>query len=180
MDKIKATLINGNDSDDDAFYNVEGYSMSQDQAASSSVESSVENTKRESFLMPQGNSYIAPSKVFIQEDDQGPMQEGDDDKVEVTRPNAGAAEIADCNDVALATTKPDKKIPLDSDTFFKEWFEKHKDYSPLDEVINDRNFLLKEVISVETAHAYHCPPTFNVAFAEDNQYLIVTFALDSN
>ena len=79
------------------------------------------------------------------------MQEVDDDNAPS---NAGAAEIVDCNDVALAIATPHKKIPLDSDTFYKEWFEKHKDYSPLDEVINNRNFLQKEVISIVTANRY--------------------------
>jgi len=59
--------------------------------------------------------------------------------------------------------------------------EKHKDYKPLDEVINDLNFLQKDVISIDTpdiSAGGARPPTFDTAFAEDKQYLITTFSPD--
>jgi len=48
------------------------------------------------------------------------MQEGDDDKAAVSR--AASAEGADCNEIELVIT-PDKKIPQDSDQFYKKNLE---------------------------------------------------------
>jgi len=91
------------------------------------------------------------------------MQEGDDDKAAVSR--ADSTEKVDCSEIALVT--PAKKIPLNSNQFFKENIEQFMSYKPLDEVINDRNFINKEVVSIDTANQYRLPPTFGTAFAED-------------
>jgi len=92
------------------------------------------------------------------------MQEGDDDKAAVSR--ADSTEGVDCGEIALVIS-PAKKIPQNSQQFFKENIEQFKGYKPLDEVINDRNLIKKEVISIETIRAEAFPPTYGTAFAED-------------
>jgi len=92
------------------------------------------------------------------------MQEGDDDKAAVSR--ADSTEGVDCGEISLVIS-PAKKIPQNIQQFFKENIEQFKGYKPLDEVINDRNFIKKEVISIKTESDRNYPPTYGTAFAED-------------